>query len=216
MPACVAPTLIAAVETWATSEPRLQALYERSMTRPAADSAFVRSTAGAAPLPRAPQWCDGSAFLHHGELMQQAFKLPPIPDIDRIPLMYQGGSDDMLGPHDDIAALDEAHGIDFEGEFGVIVGDVPMGCPPALAGERILLLVQINDVSLRAFAPREMRTASASSKPSPRPASRPSRSHRTSSATPGGMHASTWIWTSTTTARGSGIAAWRRDALRIR
>jgi fumarylacetoacetate (FAA) hydrolase len=90
--------------------------------------------------------------------MQKAFNLPPIADVERIPLMYQGGSDDLLGPHDDIAALDEAHGIDFEGEFGVIVDEVAMGSPPSIARERILLLVQINDVSLRAFAPREMRT----------------------------------------------------------
>jgi naringenin degradation protein FdeI len=154
----IAPTLLAAVETWNVAAPRLQALSEQ-LNEGRLDSAFdFDPRQAAAPLPRAPQWCDGSAFLNHGTLMQQAFKLPPIADIERIPLMYQGGSDDMLGPHDEIAALDEAQGIDFEGEFGVIVGDVPMGCPPALAGERILLLVQINDVSLRAFAPREMRT----------------------------------------------------------
>jgi fumarylacetoacetate (FAA) hydrolase len=78
--------------------------------------------------------------------------------MDTIPLMYQGGSDDMLGATDDLPLPDEAHGIDFEGEFGVIVGDVPMACSPQLARQRILLLVQINDVSLRAFGPREMRT----------------------------------------------------------
>ena len=123
----IAPTLLAAVESWSVSAPRLQALSER-LNEGRLDGAFdFDPRQAAAPLPRAPQWCDGSAFLNHGALMQQAFKLPPIADIERIPLMYQGGSDDMLGPHDDIAALDEAHGIDFEGEFGVIVGDVPMG-----------------------------------------------------------------------------------------
>jgi fumarylacetoacetate (FAA) hydrolase len=154
----VAPTLLAALEAWPTSAARLRELYDR-LNESRLDGAFdFPAGDAAAPLPRAPQWCDGSAFLNHGELMQKAFKLPPIADVEMIPLMYQGGSDDMLGPHDDIAALDEAHGIDFEGEFGVIVGDVPLGCPPSLAGERILLLVQINDVSLRTFAPREMRT----------------------------------------------------------
>ncbi|MCV5647331.1 fumarylacetoacetate hydrolase family protein, partial [Escherichia coli] len=69
-----------------------------------------------------------------------------------------GGSDDLLGPHDDLPLPDEAHGIDFEGEFGVIVGDVPLGCPAAQALRHVRLLVQINDVSLRAFGPREMRT----------------------------------------------------------
>jgi fumarylacetoacetate (FAA) hydrolase len=71
--------------------------------------------------------------------------------------MYQGASDDLIGPCDDIALPEEAHGIDFEGEFGVIVGDVPMSCSAEEARGRILLLVQINDVSLRAMAPFEMK-----------------------------------------------------------
>ena len=153
----IAPTLLMAVESWSRSAPRLRALYHR-LNEQRDDGFGFDPGQAAAPLPRAPQWCDGSAFLSHGALMQQAFNLPPIPDVERIPLMYQGGSDDMLGPQDDIPALDEAHGIDFEGEFGVIVGDVAMGSPPPHAAERILLLVQINDISLRAFAPREMRT----------------------------------------------------------
>ncbi len=154
----IAPSLLAAVETWATSSPRLLALYER-VNQGRAEGAFdfVPSEA-AAPLPRAPQWCDGSAFLNHGHLMEKAFNIAPIPDMDSIPLMYQGASDDMLGAMDDIPLPDEAHGIDFEGEFGVIVDEVPMACAPQLARQRILLLVQINDVSLRAFGPREMRT----------------------------------------------------------
>jgi len=90
--------------------------------------------------------------------MEKAFNIEPIPDSETIPLMYQGGSDDFLGAHDDVPLPDEAHGIDFEGEFGAILGDVPMGCPAAQARDRILLLVQINDVSLRAFGPREMRS----------------------------------------------------------
>ena len=61
--------------------------------------------------------------------MQKAFNLAPIPDVDRIPLMYQGAADDMLGPHDDIRVFDEAYGIDFEAEFGVIVDAVPMVLP---------------------------------------------------------------------------------------
>jgi fumarylacetoacetate (FAA) hydrolase len=154
----VAPTLLAALETWAASSPRLQALYERINAGDAEGAFDFDPAQAAAPLPRAPQWCDGSAFLNHGNLMQQAFNLPPIPDMETIPLMYQGGCDDMLGPTDDVPLPDEAHGIDFEGEFGIIVGDVPMACTPAQARGRILLLVQINDVSLRAFAPREMKT----------------------------------------------------------
>lgn len=154
----IAATLIDALERWAECEPPLLALYER-LNAGQAEGAFAFDAAqAAAPLPRAPQWCDGSAFLNHGLLMQTAFNQPPLPDVETIPLMYQGGSDDMLGPTDDVPLPDEAHGIDFEGEFGVIVDTVPLGCPPALARSRIRLLVQINDVSLRGFGPREMKT----------------------------------------------------------
>jgi fumarylacetoacetate (FAA) hydrolase len=154
----IAPSLLAAVETWASCAPRLAALYERVNAGQADGTFDFDPRAAAAPLPRAPQWCDGSAFLNHGRLMEKAFNIAPIPDMDTIPLMYQGGSDDMLGAMDDVPLPDEAHGIDFEGEFGVIVDEVPMACPPELARQRILLLVQINDVSLRSFGPREMRT----------------------------------------------------------
>lgn len=156
--AAVAPTLLAALENWAAAAPKLQALSDR-LNGGQADGAFAFDPAqAAAPLPRAPQWCDGSAFLNHGRLMEKAFNIQPIPDIDTIPLMYQGGSDDLLGPRDDVPLPDEAHGIDFEGEFGVIVDEVPIACPASLAASRIRLLVQINDVSLRAFGPREMRS----------------------------------------------------------
>jgi fumarylacetoacetate (FAA) hydrolase len=154
----IAPTLLDALERWAECEPRLAALYDQLNAGTATASFVFDPRQAAAPLPRAPQWCDGSAFLNHGKLMETAFNLPPIPDMDTIPLMYQGGSDDLLGPHDDVPLPDEAHGIDFEGEYGVIVDQVPMGCGVSAARERIRLLVQINDVSLRGFGPREMRT----------------------------------------------------------
>ena len=154
----IASTMLEALERWSEVAPRLRELAEELEEGRAPTAFDFDPREAAAPLPRAPQWCDGSAFLAHGELMQRAFDLPPIPDVERIPLMYQGSSDDMLGPHDDIPVLDEAWGVDFEGEFGVIVDDVPMGCPASRAGEHIRLLVQINDVSLRAFAPREMRS----------------------------------------------------------
>ena len=72
--------------------------------------------------------------------------------------MYHGVSDDLLGPHDDVPLPDETQGIDFEGEFGVVVDDVPIGCPASLVHRHIVLLVQLNDVSVRSLAPREMRT----------------------------------------------------------
>lgn len=110
----------------------------------------------AAPLPRAWQWLDGSAFPEHGRLMQHAFGLDPI-DTDR-PLMYQGMSNRFYGPCDDVSFASESHHIDFEGEFGVITDRVPMGTSAREAIDHIKLLVQINDWSLRAIAPVEMKT----------------------------------------------------------
>lgn len=110
----------------------------------------------AAPLPRSWQWLDGSAFETHGELMQIAFGLDPIEG--GRPLMYQGMSDRFYGPEDDVPFPATAHGIDFEGEFGVIVDRVPMGTSAADALQHIRLIVQINDWSLRAIAPIEMKT----------------------------------------------------------
>jgi fumarylacetoacetate (FAA) hydrolase len=154
----VAPTLLAALEDWARCEPVLRALYERLNAGDAPGAFDFDPHQAAAPLPRAPQWCDGSAFLNHGRLMETAFNVPPIPDFETIPVMYQGASDDFLGPFDDVPLPDEAQGIDFEGEFGVIVDEVPMGCPPDRAACHVRLLVQINDVSLRALGPREMKS----------------------------------------------------------
>lgn len=110
----------------------------------------------AAPLPRAWQWLDGSVYPTHAELMQIAFGTDPI-DSDR-PLMYQGMSDSFYGPHDDVILPGEEHGIDFEGEYGVITDFVPMGTSPRQALAHIRLVVQINDWSLRALAPVEMKT----------------------------------------------------------
>lgn len=110
----------------------------------------------AAPMPRAWQWLDGSVFPTHAELMQIAFGLDPIDSVR--PLMYQGMSDRFYGSTEDVVLPSEEHGIDFEGEFGVIVDHVPMGTSAAEAMVHIKLIVQINDWSLRAIAPIEMKT----------------------------------------------------------
>ncbi len=154
----VASTLQHAIENWREAGPRLQALA-RELENHDCREAFAFDPAQAmAPLPRAYQWCDGSAFLSHGALMQKAFNLDPIEGADRTPLMYQGAGDDFIGAHDDIELPSESQGIDFEGEFVVLVDDVPMGCSAESALQHIKLILQINDVSLRALAPREMRT----------------------------------------------------------
>lgn len=111
-----------------------------------------------APLPRAWQWCDASAFLHHVDLLTQAFKMPPIESAAAVPLMYQGAADDLLGPHDDVPLPSEADGIDVEGEFGVITTEVRMGASPQEALSQVALVVQINDWSLRALGATEVRT----------------------------------------------------------
>ncbi|BAU74134.1 fumarylacetoacetate hydrolase family protein [Metapseudomonas furukawaii] len=154
----IAPTLQAAVERWPQVEAALQARYD-ALNRGEADGAFDFDPARVmAPLPRAWQWLDGSCFLSHGELMQRAFDLEPIEGVERTPLMYQGAGDDFLGPHQDIPLPSEAQGIDFEGEFAVLVDEVPMGCPAEQALAHVRLILQLNDVSLRALAPREMKT----------------------------------------------------------
>ena len=154
----VAPTLQHAIENWATAEPRLQDLGRQLEEGDSRQTLAFDPAQAMAPLPRAYQWCDGSAFLSHGALMQKAFNLEPIEGADRTPLMYQGAGDDFIGPRDDIELPSESQGIDFEGEFVVLVDDVPMGCTADDALSHIKLILQINDVSLRALAPREMRT----------------------------------------------------------
>jgi fumarylacetoacetate (FAA) hydrolase len=149
----VAATLQTALENWDSAIRALRALDERLAS---GEGEPVTGHKLCAPLPRAWQWLDGSAFESHGELMQIAFGLDPI-ETDR-PLMYQGLSDKFYGPRDDIAMVDEALGIDFEGEFGVIVDAVPMGTSAEDGLGHIKLIVQINDWSLRAIAPIEMKT----------------------------------------------------------
>ncbi|HEX8605825.1 MAG TPA: fumarylacetoacetate hydrolase family protein, partial [Pseudoduganella sp.] len=154
----IAPSLREALERWDDVQAPLQALYD-ALNAGSAEGGFAFDPAAcAAPLPRTWQWCDASAFLNHGRLMERAFNTEPIPDFDTIPVMYQGGSDDFLGPHDDVPLPDESLGIDFEGEFGVITGAVPMGASAAAALQQVRLLVQINDWSLRKLGPREMKT----------------------------------------------------------
>lgn len=151
----IAPTLQAALDRWDEVRPGLEQLSDdlnagRVHGRPFAPEA------AAAPLPRAWQWLDGSAYPTHGQLMQQAYGLPPIPS--RPPLIYQGMSHLFLSGSEDVVLPDAAHGIDFEGELGAITGPVPMGASPEEALAAVRLLVQINDWSLRVLGAAEMKT----------------------------------------------------------
>ena len=154
----IVPSLLQALCRWHEAEAALQALYER-LNRGEVPAAFAFDPLRcAAPLPRSPQWLDGSAFLNHGRLMERAFNTRPIPKFETVPVMYQGASDDFLGPHDDVPLPSEADGIDFEGEFGVVVDSVPMGATAGQALGLVRLVVQGNDWSLRALGPHEMAT----------------------------------------------------------
>lgn len=149
----IADTLQQAIERWDSVGPALRQLADRLEH---GDGEALDESRLLAPLPRAWQWLDGSAFPQHGELMQKAFNLPPI-ETDR-PLMYQGLSDRFLSGTQDVPFPSEADGIDFEGEFGVITDAVPMGTSAQDALPHIKLVLLINDWSLRAIAPIEMKT----------------------------------------------------------
>jgi len=147
------PNLLAAITRWGLAESELRALDARLV---AGEGVALDASELRAPLPRSWQWLDGSAFATHAELMQVAFNTTPI-ETDR-PLMYQGMSDCFYGPTESVPFPDAAHGIDFEGEFGVVVDAVPMGTCASDALPHIKLIVQVNDWSLRALALAEMKT----------------------------------------------------------
>jgi fumarylacetoacetate (FAA) hydrolase len=149
----IAVTLQQAIDNWSVVEPQLRAMAERLAAGEGESNAAVTF---AAPLPRAWQWLDGSAYRSHGELMETLFGTEPPPP--GRPLMYQGLSHQFLAPTADVPLPREEDGIDFEGEFGVITDFVPMGVSAQEALGHIKLLVQINDWSLRALAPVEMKT----------------------------------------------------------
>ncbi|MDD3784214.1 MAG: fumarylacetoacetate hydrolase family protein [Hydrogenophaga sp.] len=109
-----------------------------------------------APLPRAYQWADGSAYLNHVELVRAARGAEVPASFYEDPLMYQGGSDDFIGPCDPVVVPSEDFGIDFEAEIAVVTGDVPMGASPEQALEGVRLLMLANDVSLRHLIPAEL------------------------------------------------------------
>lgn len=152
----IAPTLMAALADWADVDAALRGVSAALDAGRCAGAFALDPATLAAPLPRASQWLDGSTYPNHGHWMQRAFNLPPIDD--RLPLMYQGASDDFLGPRDAVPLPDEAHGIDLEGEIAVITDEVPMGVDAVQALSHIRLLVLVNDWSLRALQPRELGT----------------------------------------------------------
>jgi len=157
----VAPSLQAALEGWDDVVGELRSVARLLAQGEAGAEAFDFAAAleagrVAAPLPRAAQWLDGSAYVTHVELVRKArgAELPERFWTD--PLMYQGASDRFLGPRDPIALTDPTHGLDFESEVAVVVDDVPMGVDPAAALAHVRLLMLVNDVSARGLIPDEL------------------------------------------------------------
>jgi fumarylacetoacetate (FAA) hydrolase len=152
----IAPTLQVALENWARVAPVLEDAY-RALERGAAKGTFHLDLASlAAPLPRAYQFVDGSAYLAHVERVRKARGAEMPPSFLNDPLMYQAASDGFMAAHDPVLAASEEYGIDFESEVGVITDDVPMGVSAADAPRHVKLLVLINDVSLRNLIPAEL------------------------------------------------------------
>jgi fumarylacetoacetate (FAA) hydrolase len=151
----VARTLQAALDAWSSTEPGLRALAERldSGALPG-EPLDVRQLH--APLPRAYEWVDGSAYLNHVRLVRKARGAEPPPTLETDPLVYQGGSGVLLGPTDDLVLPDPAWGLDFESEVVVILGDVPQGTRAADASRYVRLVTQCNDISLRNLIPDEL------------------------------------------------------------
>jgi fumarylacetoacetate (FAA) hydrolase len=153
-PAAV-PTLQAALDTWDEAEPELRKIAQR-LDRGELDGIPVDPTRLAAPLPRAYEWIDGSAFLNHVILVRKARNAEPPKTLETDPLIYQGGSGDLLGCRDPFVLRDPAWGLDFESEVCVVLGDTPIGTKASDAASCVKLVMLANDWTLRSLVPDEL------------------------------------------------------------
>jgi fumarylacetoacetate (FAA) hydrolase len=144
------------LDDWNFISPQLQDLYDTLNNGKARHAFPFDPKQCMAPLPRAYQWADGSAYINHVELVRLARGSEVPANYYNEPLMYQGGSDDFLGPCDASIVPSEDFGIDFEAEVAVITGDVKMGSTPEQALEGVRLLMIANDWSLRNLIPDEL------------------------------------------------------------
>jgi fumarylacetoacetate (FAA) hydrolase len=150
------PTLQAALDDWDNAQPALEQLSQALNAGRAEGAQAFDPVQVMAPLPRAYHWVDGSAYVNHVELVRKARNADMPPSFWTDPLVYQGGSDDLLGPMDDVPVASEEYGIDLEAEVAVITGDVPMQTNADEAGAHIRLLMLVNDWSLRNLIPAEL------------------------------------------------------------
>ncbi|QCZ94199.1 fumarylacetoacetate hydrolase family protein [Salinimonas iocasae] len=151
----IAPTMQHALDNWAQVEPDLKKVYEQ-LNDNQLDAETFNPQRCESPLPRAYQWADGSAYVNHVELVRKARGAEMPESFWSDPLMYQGGSDDFIGPMEDIILPSDEWGVDFEGEVAIVTDDVQMQCSAEDAAQRIRLLMLVNDVSLRGLIPGEL------------------------------------------------------------
>ena len=149
------PTLQRALDDWGAAEPALR-LIDGELDRGVHDGVPIDPLRLGAPLPRAYEWIDGSAYLNHVILVRRARGAQPPPTLETDPLIYQGGSGDMLGPHDAIELHDPAWGLDYEAEVCVILDDTPLGTTAAEAAHHVRLVMLANDCTLRNLVPDEL------------------------------------------------------------
>ena len=152
----IATRLQQLLDDWGFISPQLEELSQTLNHGKARHAFAFEPEKCMAPLPRAYQWADGSAFINHVELVRKARNAEVPESFYTDPLMYQGGSDDFIGARDDIVCASTEFGIDFEAEVAVITGDVEMGSAPDAAIDAIRLLMLANDVSLRHLIPAEL------------------------------------------------------------
>lgn len=152
----IAGTLQYALENWNECRPALEDYYRKLCRGEIKNVLSFHQPLVHSPLPRAYQWADGSAYVNHVELVRKARGAEMPANFWHDPLMYQGGSDTFLGPHDAIPLADEKWGLDFEAEVAVITTDVSMGVTKEAAEKSICLIMLVNDVSLRNLIPDEL------------------------------------------------------------
>jgi len=152
----IAPTLQYARDNHAETWTALEEIYDCLNQDKLSASMDFNPGQATAPLPRAYQWADASAYVTHVELVRKARGAIMPVNFWTDPLMYQGASDDLLGPHDPISVVSEDYGIDFEAELAIITNDVPMAIKATDARKHILLFMLANDVSLRNLVPAEL------------------------------------------------------------
>ena len=152
----IAATMQAALDSWSQLKGALEQIYQALNQGSLDNTMSFKASDCESPLPRAYQWADGSAYVNHVELVRKARGAEMPSTFWTEPLMYQGGSDDFIGPCEDISLPSDEWGIDFEGEVAIVTDDVPMGVAADDAGQYIRLLMLVNDVSLRGLIPGEL------------------------------------------------------------